>query len=206
MALRGDSIDNIPGAPGIGDKGSVDLIKQFGTVEAALDRAEEVKKKDLSRVAREQSRQHPALERACHDPHRRADRVQPRRHAHPAGRQRRLPRSCFTELEFTTLLKELAALDVDDTASHLQPPTHFRRSRELCSKPTLPGSQPSQSHPELGCIAAWLSRSSKTPAPSRKMIAAEPTPNPSNRNLPPAENLSLFGVRGTRGNIRVANL
>jgi hypothetical protein len=45
MALRGDSIDNIPGAPGIGDKGSVELIQQFGTVEAALDRAEEVKKK-----------------------------------------------------------------------------------------------------------------------------------------------------------------
>jgi DNA polymerase-1 len=31
MALRGDSIDNIPGAPGIGDKGSVELIQQFGT-------------------------------------------------------------------------------------------------------------------------------------------------------------------------------
>ena len=45
MALRGDSIDNIPGAPGIGDKGSVELIQQFGTVEAALDRADEVKKK-----------------------------------------------------------------------------------------------------------------------------------------------------------------
>ena len=45
MALRGDSIDNIPGAPGIGDKGSVELIQQFGSVEAALDRAEEVKRK-----------------------------------------------------------------------------------------------------------------------------------------------------------------
>jgi DNA polymerase-1 len=45
MALRGDTIDNIPGAPGIGDKGSVELIKQFGTVEAALDRAAEVTKK-----------------------------------------------------------------------------------------------------------------------------------------------------------------
>src|SRR5215471_12986993 len=38
MALRGDSIDNIPGAPGIGDKGSVELIKRFGTVEQALER------------------------------------------------------------------------------------------------------------------------------------------------------------------------
>ena len=27
MALRGDSVDNIPGAPGIGDKGSVELIR-----------------------------------------------------------------------------------------------------------------------------------------------------------------------------------
>ena len=32
MALRGDAIDNIPGAPGIGDKGSVELIQQFRTV------------------------------------------------------------------------------------------------------------------------------------------------------------------------------
>jgi DNA polymerase-1 len=45
MALRGDTIDNIPGAPGIGDKGSVELIKRFGTVENALDRAAEVEKK-----------------------------------------------------------------------------------------------------------------------------------------------------------------
>ena len=45
MALRGDTIDNIPGAPGIGDKGSVELIKRFGSVEQALDRAAEVEKK-----------------------------------------------------------------------------------------------------------------------------------------------------------------
>ncbi|MBV9073689.1 MAG: DNA polymerase I [Acidobacteria bacterium] len=45
MALRGDSIDNIPGAPGIGDKGSVELIKRFGSVENALDHAAEVERK-----------------------------------------------------------------------------------------------------------------------------------------------------------------
>ncbi len=45
MALRGDSIDNIPGAPGIGDKGSVELIQRFGSVEAALDHAAEVDRK-----------------------------------------------------------------------------------------------------------------------------------------------------------------
>ncbi len=45
MALRGDSVDNIPGAPGIGDKGSVELIQRFGSVERALERAAEVEKK-----------------------------------------------------------------------------------------------------------------------------------------------------------------
>jgi DNA polymerase-1 len=45
MALRGDTIDNIPGAPGIGDKGSVEIIQRFGSVEQALERAAEVEKK-----------------------------------------------------------------------------------------------------------------------------------------------------------------
>jgi DNA polymerase I len=38
-------VDNIPGAPGIGDKGSVELIQRFGSVEQALERAAEVEKK-----------------------------------------------------------------------------------------------------------------------------------------------------------------
>ena len=45
LALKGDAVDNIPGAPGIGDKGAKDLIAQFGSVEAALDRASEVVKR-----------------------------------------------------------------------------------------------------------------------------------------------------------------
>src|SRR6202035_1333104 len=38
-------IDNIPGAPGIGDKGSVEIIKRYETVEQALERAAEVERK-----------------------------------------------------------------------------------------------------------------------------------------------------------------
>jgi len=45
LGLVGDSVDNIPGAPGIGDKGAKDLITQFGSLEAALDRAQEVTRK-----------------------------------------------------------------------------------------------------------------------------------------------------------------
>ncbi|HEY3743654.1 MAG TPA: 5'-3' exonuclease H3TH domain-containing protein, partial [Bryobacteraceae bacterium] len=45
LALKGDSIDNIPGAPGIGEKGAKEIILKFGSVEAALDRASEVERK-----------------------------------------------------------------------------------------------------------------------------------------------------------------
>ena len=43
LALMGDSADNFPGCPGVGEKTAVKLINQFGTVENLLSNTEELK-------------------------------------------------------------------------------------------------------------------------------------------------------------------
>ena len=108
MALRGDAIDNIPGAPGIGDKGSVDLIQAYGSVEAALDRAEEVKKKTY-RESLQNNRDTVLLSKElvtihCNLPMDYDLEAMANTPADPAAL-----RALYTELEFTTLLKELPA-------------------------------------------------------------------------------------------------
>ncbi len=107
MALRGDSVDNVPGAPGIGDKGSVELIKEFGSVEAVLDRASEVKRKAY-RESLEQNRETVLLSKELvtidtHVP-------LPLDLAAMETREPDLEacRTLFTELEFTSMLRDLA--------------------------------------------------------------------------------------------------
>lgn len=45
LGLAGDTSDNIPGVPGIGEKTAIKLIQEFGSLEALLERAAEVKGK-----------------------------------------------------------------------------------------------------------------------------------------------------------------
>jgi len=109
MALRGDSIDNIPGAPGIGDKGSVELIRRFGSLEQTLDRAGEVEKKTY-RESLQNNRDNILLSKKlvtidCNVP------VEFDVNAMKAGDpDLEALRALFTELEFTSLLKELLPL------------------------------------------------------------------------------------------------
>ena len=63
QALTGDSIDNVPGVPGIGPKTAAQLLEQFGTLDALLERAGEIKQEkrrqsiidnaDKARISRE---------------------------------------------------------------------------------------------------------------------------------------------------------
>jgi DNA polymerase-1 len=42
LGLMGDAIDNIPGAPGIGEKGALKLVQEFGSAIGAMENAEKV--------------------------------------------------------------------------------------------------------------------------------------------------------------------
>jgi len=116
MALRGDSIDNIPGAPGIGDKGSVEIIKRFGTVEQALERAAEVERKTY-RESLQNNRDTILFSKsmATIDTNVPVElNVENMRVGDP---DLDALRGLFTELEFTSLLKELLPV-VEVTEAH----------------------------------------------------------------------------------------
>ncbi|MBI4469777.1 MAG: DNA polymerase I [Acidobacteria bacterium] len=53
LALVGDSSDNVPGAPGIGEKGGVQIIRQFGSLEKALEGWAEVGRKSYRESLRD---------------------------------------------------------------------------------------------------------------------------------------------------------
>ena len=115
MALRGDSIDNIPGAPGIGDKGSVEIIKRFVTLENALDHAEEVERKTYRESLLNNkdtilwSKQLVTIDQNV-DIELDLDKMIA---GEPDGDALR---ALFSELEFTTLLKELVpVMEVRET-------------------------------------------------------------------------------------------
>lgn len=53
QALTGDRIDNIPGAPGIGPKTALELIKQFGDIEALIKNINNIKQEKRKQIIRE---------------------------------------------------------------------------------------------------------------------------------------------------------
>ena len=117
MALRGDAIDNIPGAPGIGDKGSVEIIRRFQTLENALDHAAEVERKTYRESLlkhREQilySKQQVTIDRNVP--------VQLDLDAMVArDADAEACRKLFTELEFTTLLAGVSTAAIDLGQTH----------------------------------------------------------------------------------------
>ncbi|HEY0796529.1 MAG TPA: DNA polymerase I, partial [Acidisarcina sp.] len=122
MALRGDSIDNIPGAPGVGDKGSVELIQQFGSLEAALDRAAEIKGK-RPRESLQNNRDTILLSKELVTIHCTVPMELDLEAMRTQEPDVSACRALFSELEFTTMLKELAPEVEAVPAEYLLHPT-----------------------------------------------------------------------------------
>jgi DNA polymerase-1 len=112
LGLWGDASDNIPGAPGIGEKGAKQLIQEFGSIENAIAHAGEITRK----VYRESLQNHAEIIRqsrelariVCDLPI--ALDLEALKYEEP---DRRAAYELFSELEFGQLSREFA-----DAANH----------------------------------------------------------------------------------------
>ncbi|MEJ5296989.1 MAG: 5'-3' exonuclease H3TH domain-containing protein, partial [Armatimonadota bacterium] len=64
-ALKGDTTDNIPGVPGVGDKTASKLVAQFGGLDGLLARLDEVQPERLREAIRDSRQQLEASRRLC---------------------------------------------------------------------------------------------------------------------------------------------
>ncbi|HYE75241.1 MAG TPA: DNA polymerase, partial [Blastocatellia bacterium] len=108
LGLMGDSSDNIPGAPGIGEKGAAQIIEEFGSIEAALAGWEQVKKKTYRESLRDNVDQiRLSRELATIDVNVPVELDIKSLELEPPDVQ--LAHQLFSELEFGTLAREFAA-------------------------------------------------------------------------------------------------
>lgn len=131
LGLMGDSVDNIPGAPGIGAKGAVQIVKQFGSIENALKNWEEVKHKSYRESLRDNAdliRQSLDLATIRTDVSIELDldKLRARTPDRAAAYQ------LFRELEFQSLTREFS-----DAASHVEGSTAPRRYRIIRKRAEL---------------------------------------------------------------------
>src|ERR671919_2189860 len=132
LGLMGDSIDDIPGAPGIGSKGAGQIIQQFGSIEAALENWESVKHKtyreslrdnaELIRKSRELARIRTDI-----DVELKLDEIKTRPPDRSAAYE------LFRELEFSNLTREYA----DAAVERPEPATTERNYRVVQTKSDL---------------------------------------------------------------------
>lgn len=185
MALRGDSIDNIPGAPGIGDKGSVEIIKRFGTLENALEHAAEVERKTYREsLLNNQDTILWSKQLVTIDQNVEIELDVQKMHAGEPDAE--ALRALFTELEFTTLLKELVpSLEVHDTdyqeaksaadIEALEKASSIALALESSEVATV-SAEEKEPEPETGTLPFALSAqaASTGPAPLKIALSGEP--------------------------------
>ena len=103
LGLMGDAVDNIPGIPGVGEKTAMKLVQEFGSLEAVIERADELKGKLKERVIehKEQGLLSKKLATILIDAPVEIDHTA--LHLDPPDKEKIL--EVFSELEFRNLLK-----------------------------------------------------------------------------------------------------
>jgi DNA polymerase I len=122
MSLLGDTVDNIPGAKGIGEKGATELIRKYGSVESALEHADEVTNKRYREALQQQKAQVLMSKQLAA-----IDTEVPLELDLDKLKMREPDRAAlaelYRELGFNSLLKELMASGVLETSSTAQQET-----------------------------------------------------------------------------------
>ncbi|PYT09092.1 MAG: DNA polymerase I [Acidobacteria bacterium] len=126
LALMGDTTDNIPGVPGIGEKGAKELVRQFGSLEKLIARAGEIPRK-VQRAALEQYADRARLSRELARIRTDAP-IQVDLEALTVSEpDRTLAREIFTRLEFRSMLEKYAGgPEVSSVERPAAPPVRYR--------------------------------------------------------------------------------
>ena len=117
LALMGDTSDNVPGIPGVGEKTALELIKEFGSLEKVLKNADKVKKKNVRKGLQE----HADLARLSKRLVTIDTNVPFELDLSSLGKKDfDLPRlkELFKELEFTKFLEEVSGLDKEEKVEY----------------------------------------------------------------------------------------
>ena len=113
LGLMGDTSDNVPGIPGVGEKTALQLIKQFGSLEGALRNADKVKRKNVRKALKEHAdlaRLSKRLVTIDVNVPFKIELSQLKREDFDLPRLKEL----FKELEFTRFLQDIGAPDIEE--------------------------------------------------------------------------------------------
>ncbi len=124
LGLMGDSSDNVPGVAGIGPKTAVELLKTYGSLEAALDHAEEVRNK-RAREGLIKCRDLALLSRELVTIDTNMDIEVDWEAMKTEGINVKALQSIFQELEFHTLIKQIATFQSESQTAENRPDKQY---------------------------------------------------------------------------------
>jgi len=159
MALLGDSVDNIPGAKGIGEKGATELIQKYGSVEGALDHADEVANKRY-REALQQQRDQVMMSKQLATIHMDVPLEVDLEKLEVRAPDPAALGVLYRELAFNSLLKELLAAEASGTSVPLGA-SEFTEKGESSGDSDLP-----RDYVQLGSVEEFKGYLEKLPAKS----------------------------------------